>query len=101
MSEKFLNRIDAQRALLKIINSARPRLLPLYSLSSSPIDRWQIENLLPINDEWLEIARRASEELFNLANRSQEQITPEYQDNEASFHQILADAQRLANGDSN
>lgn len=75
---EFSNRIDAQRHILKIVNSSMNVSEPLLSLSNKSIKRWYTVN--QINNELSLVGKitEASEKLFFLANKSQEQITGEY-----------------------
>jgi hypothetical protein len=78
MSE-FTNRISAQREILKTINS-QPQREELFGLSSKAIDRWIAVN--DVNNEscLVQLIKDASAKLFFLANKSQEQITEEYEE---------------------
>lgn len=74
---EFNNRIDAQRAILSLINGM-PWLEELHGLSSGAIDRWiRINGIDPATD-LPRIVRESAEKLFFLANKSQEQVTDEY-----------------------
>jgi hypothetical protein len=77
MSHEFNNRIAAQRAILRVVNSNK-WTEPLFGLSGKAIDRWVLANMLDASSPLVRQVRRASEQLFFLANRSQEQITDEY-----------------------
>ena len=76
MSE-FNNRIAAQRDILLIVNCAKWKE-ELYGLSSGAISRWINVNKLKDNSALIELIQNASEKLFFLSNKSQEQITEEY-----------------------
>ncbi|GAC1629941.1 MAG: hypothetical protein NVS9B10_21840 [Nevskia sp.] len=77
MSE-FNDRVAAQRAVLVVVNRINWKE-PLYSLSSKAITRWLLENRLEPSSTIIQLVTKISEELFFLANKSQEQITDEYQ----------------------
>lgn len=74
---EFNNRIDAQREILKLVNSNR-RQEELYGLSSGAIDRWARVNDIDPSSELLRTVRESADKLFFLANKSQEQVTDEY-----------------------
>ena len=76
MSE-FLNRMNAQRAILQVVNSRRWRE-ELFGLSAQAIDRWVSSNNLGSDAEVVSLLRRASDHLSFLANKSQEQVSDEY-----------------------
>lgn len=77
MSE-FLNRVSAQRMVLGACNGYGPVGEELMGLSSAAIERWMIANQLSSTDPLVVLIKRASERLFCLANKSQEQLTDEY-----------------------
>lgn len=77
MSE-FNNRIDAQRAILRLVNQATGNREELFGLSKKAIDRWVAVNRIDPKSHIVELVVSAGEELFFLANKSQEQITDEY-----------------------
>lgn len=71
------NRVKAQREILKIINEKKWSKEPLISLSHKAIERWANKNNVS-NSKLVMSVLEASEKLFALANKSQEQITEEY-----------------------
>ncbi len=75
---EFSNRIDAQRHILQIVNNEIKNNEQLFSLSRKAIARWSSKNLIDPNSELVLNITEASEKLFFLANKSQEQITNEY-----------------------
>lgn len=75
---EFNNRIEAQRAILKVVNSHRWESEPLVGLSRNAIDRWIGLNGLDPRSRLVELLLDASAKLFFLANRSQEQVSEEY-----------------------
>ena len=78
MSE-FNNRIDAQRRILRIVNGSRNLREQLFGLSGGALDRWARANNVDQHDPLLELLNQAASKLFFLSNKSQEQITDEYQ----------------------
>jgi len=77
MSE-FNNRIDSQRDALKIINENCLFKEPLLSLSKKAIDRWISINQISVHEKFVLLILEISENLFFLANKSQEQVTEDY-----------------------
>ncbi|MGF6770617.1 hypothetical protein P3T18_003096 [Paraburkholderia sp. GAS199] len=77
MSE-FNNRIDAQRSILHVVNSGHWEE-ELFGLSRGSIDRWMRINKIAPSNELAQAVYEAADKLFFLANKSQEQITEEYQ----------------------
>jgi hypothetical protein len=75
---EFNNRIAAQREILLAVNSARWRE-ELYGMSSGALDRWVQANSLNRNSRLVSLLLEAAGKLFFLANKSQEQVTAEYQ----------------------
>jgi len=75
---EFNNRIAAQRSILKVVNGHRNDKEELIGLSSKAIDRWVSTNTLDSNSNIVQLVRELSGKLFFLANKSQEQISPEY-----------------------
>lgn len=74
---EFNNRIDAQREVLRIVNSKRWDE-ELLGLSNSAIGRWTRANRLSPAEDLSLALYDAADKLFFLANKSQEQITAEY-----------------------
>ena len=75
---RFNDRMSAQRAILRVVNSHRWKSEELYGLSSKAIDRWVMANGLDLRSSIVTMVLSASEKLFFLANKSQEQMTDQY-----------------------
>lgn len=75
---EFLNRIDAQRNILKVVNDFEWPCEPLNSMTSKSIKRWADKNSIKSDDELVILLVKAADKLFFLANKSQEQITDDY-----------------------
>lgn len=83
MSEKvskfeFLNRMEAQRKALKIINKKKQFKIDLYGLSRKTIMKWASANNINDGEPVVQTLIELSEKLFFLANKSQQQITDDY-----------------------
>ena len=72
------NRIDTQRAVLKLVNGSHKYHESLLSLSSQAINRWASDNRIGQDCKEVELLMKISGRLFFLANKSQEQVTEEY-----------------------
>jgi hypothetical protein len=78
MAHEFNNRISAQRNIVRLVNeSASPRE-QLCGLSEKALDRWASTNSITVESPLFLFIKEASEKLFFLANKSQEEITDEY-----------------------
>jgi hypothetical protein len=77
MSE-FVNRMGAQRAILRSVNRLSWPKEPLYGLSNNAIDRWISGNELSRESRIPRLVRNAAELLFFLASQSQEQVSEAY-----------------------
>jgi hypothetical protein len=88
MSE-FNNRIDAQRQILGVVNGARWRGESLLGLSGKALERWVSRNGLDPEGPLPLLLRTAAADLFFLANRSQEQVSEEYQARSRSLHNLI------------
>ena len=75
---EFNNRIAAQRYILTLVNSVRWKE-ELFGLSEKSIERWIISNQLDQSSRLVILVYQAAEKLFFLANKSQEQISEEYE----------------------
>lgn len=75
---EFNNRIAAQREILLAVNSSRWSE-ELYGMSSGALDRWVQANGLNRSSRLVSLLLEAAGKLFFLANKSQEQVTAEYQ----------------------
>ena len=78
MQHEFNNRIEAQRAILRVVNSKRWGCEQLFGLSSKAIDRWVSVNRIDPASRLVNLMKDVSGKLFFLANKSQEQISDEY-----------------------
>ncbi|MDW5419258.1 hypothetical protein R6242_22045 [Iodobacter sp. CM08] len=78
MSE-FNNRITAQRDALAIVNSADIYREPLLSLTEKAINRWVSTNGIIVTESIVLLLKSMSGTLFFLANKSQEQISEDYE----------------------
>lgn len=78
MSE-FNNRISAQRDALKIVNGSGLFFESLMSLTEKAIERWSRSNQLDTHDPIITLLKSMSGTLFFLANKSQEQVTEDYE----------------------
>lgn len=76
---EFNNRMTAQREILSLVNSKVVAREELFGLSSKSIDRWVSVNALDRASIGVALIIQLSDKLFFLANKSQEQISPEYQ----------------------
>lgn len=85
----FNNRMDAQREFLKAINVVEWRAEPLVALSRGAIDRWISVNQLPAKDAIVLLVEEAGDALYFLANKSQEQVSSEYQDASEGFGRLI------------
>lgn len=76
----FNNRISAQRDVLELINCHFVSGEQLFGLSKKAIDRWCTENNFPQGSNLHKLLIAIADVLFFLANKSQEQVTHEYQE---------------------
>jgi hypothetical protein len=79
MEPEFNNRVSAQRKILQIINRRRWGAEALFGLSSKAIDRWVVVNRIDPNSALLGMVKDVSAKLFFLANKSQDQVSEQYQ----------------------
>lgn len=78
MQHEFNNRIAAQRAILRVVNSGPWSTEQLFGLSSKAIDRWISVNRIDPRSRLVKLVNDVSEKLFFLSNKSQEQVSEEY-----------------------
>ncbi len=79
MSE-FNNRMDAQRAILSVINRDKNQVEELCGLSKKALERWMQINRVAPTGKIPKLLTELSDKLFFLANKSQEQVTDEYKE---------------------
>ena len=77
--DEFVNRTAAQRRVLRVVNQRKWPQEELFGLSRKAIGRWVVSNGIPTESPLLDLIEQASTKLFFLANKSQEQISEEYQ----------------------
>lgn len=93
--EEFSNRIDAQRHILQIVNMAMQNKEQLLGLSNKAISRWCTKNEVNTDSDLVVEITKASEKLFFLANKSQEQITNEYKEISSEISNITINISHL------
>jgi hypothetical protein len=76
---EFNNRIEAQRQILRVVNRYGWAKEELFGLSAKAIERWVSVNRIDQSATLVKLVLDASSKLFFLANKSQEQVSPEYQ----------------------
>ena len=86
---EFNNRISAQRDALKVINGLNLYKEPLFSLTEKAIDRWVSNNQIDAKEIFVILIKDVSKKLFFLSNKSQEQITEEYQNLSKEVMQLI------------
>lgn len=74
----FLNRMQAQREILKIVNDYKWNIEPLNSLTKKSIERWVLKNKIKTECNLVRLLYKTADKVFFLANKSQEQITEGY-----------------------
>jgi len=74
----FLNRMQAQREILNIVNDYKWYVEPLNSLTKKSIERWSAKNELSTGSKLVSLLYNIADKVFFLANKSQEQITDDY-----------------------
>jgi hypothetical protein len=79
MTSEFNDRISAQRSILRAVNSEPWETEPLLGLSEKAIDRWVASNKIETHSSLVALVVGVSAKLFFLANKSQDQISEEYQ----------------------
>jgi hypothetical protein len=79
MNSEFNDRIAAQRAVLRVVNGVQWKTEPLLGLSRKAIDRWIARNKIELDSVVAGYVTMISSKLFFLANKSQDQISEEYQ----------------------
>lgn len=86
MSE-FKTRISAQRVIVQTVN--QKTTTELFGLSKKAINRWADDNKISKSSIIYSLLIQASEKLFFLANKSQEQVTEDYKNISADLNEIL------------
>jgi hypothetical protein len=76
--DEFNNRMEAQRAVLAVVNHHAKFTEELCGLSKKAIERWLRVNQLEPTGEIATILFQISSKLFFLSSKSQEQVTEEY-----------------------
>ncbi len=89
MLSDFNNRMEAQRELLKIVNSRTWSTEQLYALSDGAIQRWIMVNHINANSDIATQVILAGDALNFLANQSQEQVSGEYKIRSIEFSLVL------------
>lgn len=77
--DEFSDRIAAQRTVLRTVNTTRWKAEPLMGLSRKAIDRWIAVNKIDPSSRIANLVMHISSKLFFLANKSQDQVSSDYQ----------------------
>ena len=85
---EFNNRIELQREVIKIVNSAKFEY-EITGLSKNAIERWLMDNRLDSESDLTKLLFTISSKLFFLANKSQEQITNSYKKISAEISNLV------------
>lgn len=96
MSE-FNNRIELQREVIKIVNSAKFEY-EITGLSKNAIERWLMDNRLDSESDLTKLLYKISSKLFFLANKSQEQITDSYKKISSEISILVQNLKNKING---
>lgn len=80
---------------MQLINATNWGKEELFGLSAKAIGRWSNINEIAYDSKIVKLLLVASEKLFFLANRSQDQITDEYAAISSEISEIYIEIQRL------
>lgn len=89
--KEFQNRIEAQREVLRIINSIARLNEQLMGLSSKAIARWVISNHLNDTHSVVEKIYDIAGQLFFLATKSQEPVDGDYKKVSEEVYRSIAE----------
>ena len=86
---EFVNRMDAQRQVLKYVNSLSEIEEELFGLTKLSIERWRAKNSFMNSDTIGNVLLELSNKLSFLASESQQQITKEYSAISEEFFKVF------------
>ena len=89
MFSDFIDRMQAQREMLKCVNSRDWPVAQLSALSDSAIKRWVLANDLRPDSALVSVVVKAGEALGFLANESQQQVSDEYRRQSLDFRSLI------------
>jgi len=95
MKAEFNSRVDYQRKVLKVVNN-KDFKNQLSGLSRPALENWILENKI-VDTDLKEILYKISEKLFFIANKSQDQITEEYQKLQISIRNEINNLRNILN----
>ena len=95
--DEFNNRMNAQRAVLTIVNECTASREQLSGLSKKAIERWLSVNCMDPRGEVAAVLYQISSRLFFLAAKSQEQVTDDYRAMVANIQSMAASLQDALN----
>jgi hypothetical protein len=84
----FINRVDAQRTVLNLVNAHTRKGEALFGLSEKALRRWELSNGLDAGHPLSVALREVSVALQALANMSEETVTEEYQGRSAQVFRL-------------
>jgi len=92
---EFVNRMDAQRQVLKYVNSLSEIEEELMGLTKLSIERWKAKNSFVNSQAIGNLLLELSNKLRFLAAESQQQITKEYSEISEDFHKVFGQLKRI------
>jgi hypothetical protein len=72
----FLNKVDAEREVLRVVNETTPRKKQLAGLSATAIATWQTRNGIPTQHECVSLLLELADSCQSLSDRSNENFLP-------------------------
>src|SRR6266567_1968979 len=72
----FLNKVDAEREVLRVVNEVTPRQKQLAGLSAAAISNWQIRNEIPHDHGCISLLTELADTCQTLSDRSNENFLP-------------------------
>lgn len=94
--KEFNNRIELQREVIKIVNNSTFEN-QITGISKKAIERWVMDNNVPVNSKSIKLLYLISSKLFFLANKSQEQITENYRKIKSNISEIVNELKNVIN----
>lgn len=91
----FINRVDAQRKVLALINARQWKHEELFGLSEGALRRWELVNGLDPSTDLSVSLRNVSVSLQSLANKSQEQITGDYRSRSLDVSRLTLEVEAI------
>jgi hypothetical protein len=94
----FLNKVDAEREVLRIVNQVTTRRRQLAGLSAGAISNWQTRNDIPFDHDCIPLLLELADVCQTLSDRSNENFLPLPKGKNDAIHEGIKTLRNMIDG---